>query len=237
MYTRRAGNDPGRLARPGPRSRLPGRLQGLPANLFEIDPPRAVEPHTLAPEQRALQRIPAGGPPADLSLRVDDTVPGDVVRTCAESPADRAAGPRRPERAGDRSVRGDAARRDPAHDGVHARKGRGTTPGVAARPRTRHGAIHAPLVPNAPLAVDDGPRAADPGLDPRTEGNTPSRHGPTCACPQGSDRAAAISMGAASRLPVAASRPAKGPGPRRFGRVASRPCPAVGDERRVCGPP
>jgi hypothetical protein len=52
----------------------------LPAEAFEIDAPGAVEAHTLALEELALDAVSTGlGARADAPLRVDDAVPGNAV--------------------------------------------------------------------------------------------------------------------------------------------------------------
>ncbi len=101
------------------------RLTGIgselsPAKLPKIDPAAARDPHTFLPEADALQAIPAGRPPTDLSLRVHHSVPWDVVPAGPERPPHRARGPGIPQSARDLPIGGDPPRRDPAHQGVDA---------------------------------------------------------------------------------------------------------------------
>ena len=81
---------------------------------------RADETDPLPLEQGALDlRCPERPAPAQSALGVDDAVRGDVLRAAVERPADPPRRPSVPEQAGDRPVRGDAARRHPAHHVVH----------------------------------------------------------------------------------------------------------------------
>lgn len=94
--------------------------QLLPEIFFQINFPGAIDADAFRLQARALLVVAGRGTQTDFAARVDDAMPGRLVRAHAHRPANRARRARRAKRTRDLSVRRDLAARNFADEGVDA---------------------------------------------------------------------------------------------------------------------